>query len=127
MLRTIGAGVSPAEKQLIWQTMAELGAVTEQGLLQYMAFFKYVEAGWAIKAVTSPIRRNPTSHGFGLENICVGTYLCEHATEEERKNFEEIMATFKGLQAESLTDKTLTNQLVFQLGPVLKVAVQFFT
>jgi hypothetical protein len=120
--------MTPAEKQLLWHIMAsQWGAVTEQGLVKYMTFFKYMDSGWGNRTSQSPRHAtdSTTEHNVALDNISIGTYLCDHATTDERKNFEKIMDALKELRTES--DKTPPDEAVFQLGPVLKVALRFFT
>ncbi|KAF0699766.1 Aste57867_9693 [Aphanomyces stellatus] len=138
VLRSVGAGISPAEKQLILHSLAQAGYVTPQGI-HYTSFLRQFEA--ATTRTLSPRHVDTSSHysprkatsssssGHFMDNICVGTYLAEYATCDERRNFELIMDTFKSLHAENVKDRSAgsTNELVYQLGPVLKVSLQFFT
>ncbi|OQR81662.1 hypothetical protein THRCLA_23320 [Thraustotheca clavata] len=119
VLRTIGTGIAPAEKLSLSHILTQANALTANGVL-YLVFLKYFES---IETNTPPVNANVPPH---LRNISVGSYLAEYATPQECQNFEKIMETFSSLGA--VPDKThKSSELVYRLGPVLKVKLQFFT
>ncbi|RQM28356.1 hypothetical protein B5M09_006218 [Aphanomyces astaci] len=151
VLRSIGMGVSPAEKQLILHALAQAGYISIEGV-QYLAFLRYLPilktihimpryniTAFAFDATSlfdatppnssSRRRRNPPAsivfQSSSLGNMCVGAYLAEHATAAERGHFDAIMTTLKDLPPGEAIEST--DQLVYHLGPTLKVSVQFFT
>ncbi|RHY19989.1 hypothetical protein DYB25_004932 [Aphanomyces astaci] len=151
VLRSIGMGVSPAEKQLILHALAQAGYISTEGV-QYLAFLRYLPILKTIHIMprhnitaftydatslfdatppnsSSRRRRNPPAsivfQSSSLGNMCVGTYLAEHATAAERGHFDAIMTTLKDLPPGEAVEST--DQLVYHLGPTLKVSVQFFT
>ncbi|RHY32649.1 hypothetical protein DYB32_002369 [Aphanomyces invadans] len=77
-----------------------------------------------VQRTKSP-RHHPNSVDVG--SMCVGTYLADHATAQERENFEAILATFRKMQLEPVESSVTSSQLVYHLGPVLKASLQFFT
>ncbi|ETV80487.1 hypothetical protein H257_06758 [Aphanomyces astaci] len=126
VLRSIGMGVSPAEKQLILHALAQAGYISIEGV-QYLAFLRLFDA--TPPNSSSRRRRNPPAsivfQSSSLGNMCVGAYLAEHATAAERGHFDAIMTTLKDLPPGEAIEST--DQLVYHLGPTLKVSVQFFT
>ncbi|ETW09764.1 hypothetical protein H310_00249 [Aphanomyces invadans] len=121
VLRTIGAGISPAEQQLLLHALSQAGYITSQGIA-YLCFLRHFDV--PVQRTKSP-RHHPNSVDVG--SMCVGTYLADHATAQERENFEAILATFRKMQLEPVESSVTSSQLVYHLGPVLKASLQFFT
>ncbi|KDO28991.1 hypothetical protein SPRG_20097 [Saprolegnia parasitica CBS 223.65] len=123
VLRTIGTGLSPADRAHILQLLSTIHALTPNGVL-YRTFLTHLKTETSFSSDDASSRNVP-SH---LRNICVATYLKEYATAGERSNFEKVLAALSSLPSPRKGDVTTDqNNLVFALGPLLKVKVQFFT
>ncbi|OQR90102.1 hypothetical protein ACHHYP_05814, partial [Achlya hypogyna] len=123
VLRTIGTGISPVEQRVLLGVLTQAGAVTPNGVL-YTAFLKYAHprgSGSRYLSDEPAVAPEVPAH---LRNLCVGAYLAEFATSDERRNFSRVMDAFAAMGA---TPTPATNELVFALGPTLKVKLQFLT
>ncbi|KAH9091453.1 hypothetical protein Ae201684P_010998 [Aphanomyces euteiches] len=121
VLRTIGAAMSPAENRLLLHALSQSGCVSSDGI-QYNGFLRQFEA-----PPLSPSKRETGgSDGMTDHGMCVGTYLADHATNDERRNFDMIMNIFKAFPLQHGHGDS-ANELIYALGPHLKVSLHFFT